>query len=124
MSYSTDHNSIARHAEDRRLRYELLRILHASRTNDNGGWVTARYLLDVVSSPVTTTCVGIDEDRCLGLMHDLVAKGFARHEDNREFASTPYGVNYATYTITGAGSSFIYRSAPADADIDDGRRIR
>lgn len=111
-------------AEDRRLRYELLKLLHAERINPCGGWVTARYALDIVSMPMTIADRPPSEDRVMGLLTDLVDKGLAIFEDNRNERGQVYGVDYATYKITGNGTSFVLRSRPADADIDDGRIVR
>lgn len=110
----------SRHA---RIRWELLRAMHGSRTNQHGGWATGRYLLEVVAYLGGDFRVESD-DEGLGLLQDLVAAGYARSEDNREDRAQVYGLDHLTFRIEAKGIAFVNRAAPPDAMVDDGRIVR
>lgn len=114
----------ANRLREARIRWRLLQTLQARRANQHGGWVTGRHLHDVVCGWFPADEQPDDEQHTLALLRDLANKGFILEEDNREDRSQPFTLTYITFKITAAGSSFVSRSLPADADIDDGRIVK
>lgn len=110
----------AQRKRDARLRYHLLSILHRQRSNQHGGWVRGRLAVDALgwTDPIE------DDDHAIALFRDLVNKGYAEEEDNREDRSQPWGLDFLTFKVTGLGSSFMTRATAPDADIDDGRILK
>ena len=117
-------NFSVREQRERRIRATLMRVLHASLSNQHGGWVTGRYLLDVLQSGLAMGDVPDDESHLLQLLRELAGKGFVAEEDNREDERQPFGIDYLTFRITGQGCAYQNRSLPADPDIADGRVIK
>ncbi|MEM7626562.1 MAG: hypothetical protein AAF333_13280 [Planctomycetota bacterium] len=111
-------------AAAKRARNGILVALDAQKTNQHGGWVTGRFLADIVGQPLTQAQAPLSDDNVLGLCRDLVAAGYLVEEDNREDRSQPFGLDYLTFKATDKGLGFVRRSEPADADIDDGRIVR
>lgn len=108
----------------KRARHAILVVLDAQKINEHGGWVTGRFLSDIVGKPLTSASPRLDDEQMLGLLRDLIAAGYIDEEDNREDHSQPFGLDYLTYKATDKGLGFVRRTEPADPDIDDGRIVR
>lgn len=108
---------------DARLRHALLEMLHKSRSNEDGGWVTARFLQDVLGyMPLSDR--PDTEDQLLGLLRDLVGRGYADERDEREYQDEPFSLATLSFRISGQGVGFVAGAEPADPMIEDGRRPR
>ncbi len=106
-----------------RIRHQMLKAVYGSRTNRHGGWITGRGVLDALD------WCGPDirpdnDDHATGLLSDLVLGGYLEAEDNREFDSQPYTLDYVTYRATARGSGFINLTEPPTGLIDDGRILK
>ena len=106
---------------DRRLRRRLLVMLHESRGNSFGGWVSAQYLFDMTTGFAPAQERPRDDRHLVNLLRDLVSGGYATERDERERASQPFSAYYLSFRITHGGSGLITEALPPDAQIEDDR---
>ena len=106
---------------DRRIRRRLLSILHEARANDSGGWLSGRFIMDVVTAYLPPADRPTDDQHLLALLRDLSNKGFASERDDRDRKLQPFGLDYLSFVVRFNGSSLICESIPPDPDIEDDR---
>jgi len=116
----------AQRKRNARIRWQMLEVIHAERTNRSGGWCTGRGVVEAMDycGPDYRPDESGGDEHAKGLLADLVAAGYAKLEDNREDRSQPYTLDYITFKITARGIGFVNRTEPPDALIDDGRIIK
>ncbi len=110
----------ARRQREARIRWQMLTVIHGSRSNSHGGWITGRGVVEAMGY-CGQDYTPDDDSHARGLLTDLVLAEYIEVQDNREDESQPYGLNHLTYKLTGKGSGFINRTEPHDALVGDGR---
>lgn len=105
---------------NRRLRRRFLSALYSSR-HSGDGWVTGRFIKDIVFRYLSRHDKAVGDDEVRGLLRDLVAKGYAEERDDRDYKHQAESIDYTSYRITGGGVSLIEESTGPDPDIEDDR---
>lgn len=121
MSYTQRQDALRK--REARIRYQMLNVIHGSRTNRHAGWITGRGVVEAMAwcGPDHKPD---DDTHAMGLLADLVLHHHIEIEDNREDKSQAYGLDHLTYRVTAKGTGYINRTEPAHAMIDDGRIIK
>jgi hypothetical protein len=102
-----------------RLRRRMLSVLDASRHQPAGGWVTGRFVVDVIAGGGGDA---IDADaQAISLLRDLVAGGYAEHRDDRRYTYQSEGLDMSSYRVTAKGTSLLAEALEPDPLIDDHR---
>lgn len=115
-----DFESAARR-RDARLRWRMLSLLFNARGGDAGGFVSGRLLCDLFGPESGNADCATDETHLVALLRDLTLKGLLAERDERTLRRQPFSLDTLRFRVTAAGIAFVTQSAPADADIDDGR---
>lgn len=115
------------HAErkrDLRLRKRLLQVLHAARVRPEQGWLSGRFLYDVVdgASPGGQSFDG--DAHAAGLLRDLVSGGYADERDDRWKTYHPANLDFTSYRITHRGTALVEQRIEPDPLVEDDRVVR
>jgi hypothetical protein len=113
----------ARVQRDMRLRRRLLEVLHAQRGNDADGWVSGRFLLDVLQG-----WGGIDqrfesEQHMVSLLQDLKLADLAHARDDRERVTEELTIDVRSWRIAPLGCALMEEAIPPHELVAD-ERIR
>ena len=87
----------ADHKRDLRLRRRLLQVSHAARVKPEFGWVSGRFL------------------------YDLIAAGHAEERDDRWKTWQPAGLDFTSYRITHRGTALVEQQLDPDPLVEDDR---
>lgn len=107
---------------ERHIRREMLAVLNAERGNGFGGWVTARYVVEVLQASMAQDAVPDTDDHAADLLRDLVGSGYAEERDDREFASKPFRLDTWSIHVTSKGTGLLAFVLEPDPLIADPRR--
>jgi len=118
-------SSLAPHiARDRRLRRAILQSLHRARANESGGWISGRFLFDVLGYSCPSSAGPESDSHLLALLRDLVAKKLVEERDDRDRRSQSFSLDRLSFRVMAMGSSLCEETIPPDPDIDDERILR
>jgi len=124
MTHALRQRESARRKRDARIRWQILTVIYARRTDRNaGGWATGRGVVEAMDY-LGPDYQPDDDGHARGLLADLTGTGYVSVEDNREEKSQPDTLDYTTFKITAKGIGFVNRTEDPDALIDDGRIIK
>ena len=107
---------------ERRIRREMLVVINEERGNGFGGWVTARYIVEVLQSSLAQASAPDSDDHAADLLRDLVASGYAQERDDREFTSQPFRLDSWSIHVTAKGTALLAMAIEIDALIADPRK--
>lgn len=106
-------------------RHSLLLALHQGRSLEGTGWMSGRFLEQMLRNPAGRPKLsGVSDQQILDLLTDLVRDGYAENRDDREWEGELYSLGSASFRTTAKGSGFCRGTEPADPDIADGRIAR
>jgi hypothetical protein len=91
------------------------------RGNGVGGWVTARYLLDVLQASIVQETAPDSDDHAADLLRDLIGSGFMQERDDREFNGDPFRLDTWSVCVTPAATALLSYAAEPHPLIDDPR---
>ena len=112
------------HAErkrDLRLRRRVLQVLHAARVGTGQGWMSGRFIVDVIGGAVSASECFIDDAHASGLLRDLVAGAYTESRDDRRKAFQPEGIDFTSYRITHRGTALVEEQIEPDPLVEDER---
>jgi len=112
---------IAEHRRDCRLRKRLLQGLHAVRVRPQGGWVSGRFLFDLVDGALPGGERFTSDVHGLGLLRDLVNCRLAEERDERR-SREPFTLEIVSFRITAAGTALVLELVEPDPLVEDSRR--
>lgn len=115
---------IANHRRDARLRRRLLQVLHAARTRPQSGWTSAWFVLDVVDAASPPAMRFESPEHFLGLMRDLVSRGYVQERDERTHAWQTPGLEFTCFRITAQGTALVHEAAEPDPLVEDARVMK
>jgi hypothetical protein len=118
------HPETAHRKRDLRLRRRLLMLMHAARVRPEQGWATGRFLVDVADGALPGPACFEDDAHAIGLLHDLVAGGYAERRDDRRRRRQPEGLDFTSYRITHKGVALVEEHIEPDPLIEDDRMRR
>lgn len=112
----TDLNE-AMQVRDKRLRRDILRIVHRARTGPEGGF-SLRGVIDMArNSPLLFQ----DDQHALGLARDLEGYGLIKIEDRRTRKDQRFSIDWLFLRITATGSALVDEQIPVNPLVDDER---
>jgi hypothetical protein len=117
------HTEHAERRRDRRLRLRLLQMMHAARIRPDQGWVTGRFVVDVVDGALPAGHGFADDAHAQGLLRDLVAGGHVEARDDRTKAYQPANLDFTCYRITYQGIALVEQQIGPDPLVDDDRVV-
>ena len=106
---------------DLRLRRRLLQVLHAARVRPEYGWVSGRFLSDLIDGVAPGGQRFEGDDHVQALLRDLVAAGHVEERDDRWKAYQPAGLDFSSYRITHQGTALIEQQLDPDPLVEDDR---
>lgn len=109
---------------DLRLRKRILQLLHAARVRPEFGWVSGRFLYDVIDGALPGGQRFEDDDHLLGLLRDLAGAGHVEERDDRRRATDRFGLDLMSYRITPHGTALLLERIEPDPLVEDQRRRR
>ena len=109
---------------DQRLRRRLLRVMDAAKVRPESGWVSGRFVYDVVDGALPGGQQFESDDHFAGLMRDLISSGYVEERDDRIYRSQPAGIDFTSYRITAKGTLLLVEELPVDPLVEDARRRR
>src|SRR4051794_39480027 len=66
---------------DQRLRRRLLQVMDAAKVRPESGWVTGRFVFDVVDGALPGGQQFDSDDHCTALFRDLISSGYVEERD-------------------------------------------
>ena len=115
---STDH---ADRRRDLRLRRRLLLVLHAARVRPEYGWVSGRFLHDLIDGAMPGGQRFDDDDHARALLRDLVAAGHVEERDDRWKTYQPASLDFTSFRITHQGTALVEQHVEPDPLVEDDR---
>jgi hypothetical protein len=106
---------------DLRLRRRLLLVLHAARVRPECGWVSGRFLRDLIDAGVPGGQRFDGDDHATALLRDLVAAGHAEERDDRWKTYQAASLDLTSYRITHRGTALVEQQVDPDPLVDDDR---
>jgi hypothetical protein len=113
------------HANDKRdlrLRKRILQLLHAARVRPEFGWVSGRFLYDVIDGALPGGQRFEDDDHLLGLLRDLIGAAYVEERDDRRREWERFGLDVMSYRVTPRGTALLLEGIPPDPLVEDQRR--
>lgn len=111
----------ADHKRDLRLRKRVLQVLHAARVRPEFGWVTGRFIFDVVDGALPGGQRFEADEHLLGLLRDLIDAGYVEERDDRTRAWQRYTLDCLSYRITPRGTALVLEQVEPDPLVEDRR---
>jgi hypothetical protein len=111
----------AEHKRDRRLRKRILQALHAARVRPDAGWMSARFLYDLVDGALPGGQQFDSDLHLLGLVRDLVNAGYVLERDDRRHVNQPFSLDTLSFRITSQGTALALEAIDPDPVIEDSR---
>ena len=112
------------HAEqmrDLRLRRRLLQMLHAARVRPEYGWLSGRFLSDLIEAVQPMGLRFDGDEHVTALLRDLVAAGHVEERDDRWKTHQPASLEMTSYRITHQGTALVEQRVDPDPLIADDR---
>jgi hypothetical protein len=114
----TDH---ADRRRDLRLRRRLLLVLHAARVRPEYGWLSGRFLYDLIDGAAPGGQRFEGDDHVTALLRDLCAAGHAEERDDRWKTYQPASLDFTSYRITHRGTALVEQHVDPDPLVEDDR---
>src|SRR3954468_22239759 len=111
----------AEHKRDRRLRKRILQALHAARVRPQAGWMSGRFLYDLVDGALPGGQRFDSDLHLLGLARDLVNAGYAQERDDRLRPNEPFSLDTLSFRVTSQGTALALEAIEPDPLIEDSR---
>ena len=111
----------ANQQRDLRLRRRILLVLHAARVRPKYGWLSGRFLYDLIDGVQPGGQRFAGDDHLTALLRDLVAAGHAEERDDRWKAYQPASLDFTSYRITHRGTALIEQQVDPDPLVADDR---
>jgi len=107
---------------DQRIRRALLSVANQMRGNGIGGWVTARYLLDVLQASIVQETAPDSDDHAADLVRDLIGSSLMEERDDRELTSEAFRLDTWSVRVTPAATALLTFAAEPHPLVADPRR--
>lgn len=114
---------LADRKRDLRLRKRVLQVLHAARVRPEFGWVTGRFIYDVVDGALPGGQRFEADEHLLGLLRDLIDAGYVEERDDRTRTWQRYGLDCLSYRVTPRGTALVLEQIEPNPLVED-RRVR
>src|SRR5688500_3807628 len=111
----------AEHHRDRRLRKRVLLALHAARVRPQAGWMSGRFLYDLIDGALPGGQRFDSDLHLLGLVRDLVNAGYAQERDDRVRANEPFALDTLSFRVTSQGTALAVEAVEPDPLVEDSR---
>ena len=112
----------ANRRRDQRLRRRLLRVMDAAKIRPESGWVSGRFVYDVVDGALPGGQQFDSDDHFAALVRDLINAGYVEERDDRVYRSQRPGIDFTSYRITAKGTLLLVEELPVDPLVEDPRR--
>ena len=109
---------------DQRLRKRLLQVLDAAKVRPESGWVSGRFVYDVVDGALPGGQEFEGDDHFAALARDLISSGYVEERDDRRYEWQRQSLETTSYRITAKGTLLLVEELPVDALVEDARRKR
>jgi len=107
---------------DQRLRRRLLQVMDAAKVRPESGWVSGRFVYDVVDGALPGGQEFESDDHFAALMRDLIASGYVEERDDRRYTWQRQTIDATSYRITAKGTLLLVEELPVDPLVEDQRR--
>src|SRR4051812_34243978 len=107
---------------DQRLRKRLLQVLDAAKVRPESGWVSGRFVYDVVDGALPGGQEFDSDDHFAALMRDLISSGYVEERDDRRYQWQKQSIDATSYRVTAKGTLLLVEELPVDALVEDARR--
>ena len=111
----------AEHKRDRRLRKRVLLALHAARVRPQAGWMSGRFLYDLIDGALPGGQRFDSDLHLLGLARDLVNAGYAQERDDRQRENEPFSLDTLSFRVTSHGTALVLEAIDPDPLVEDSR---
>ena len=109
---------------DQRLRRRLLQVMDAAKVRPESGWVSGRFVFDVVDGALPGGQEFESDDHFTALMRDLISAGYVEERDDRYYTWQRQTADSTSYRITADGTRLLAGDRPVDPLVEDERRGR
>jgi hypothetical protein len=113
---------IATRRRDQRLRRRLLQVMDAAKIRPESGWVTGRFVFDVVDGALPGGQQFDSDDHFAALMRDLIGSGYVEERDDRQYRWQRHSIDLTSYRVTPKGTLLLVEELPVDPLVEDTRR--
>jgi hypothetical protein len=107
---------------DQRLRRRILQVMDAAKVRPESGWVSGRFVYDVVDGALPGGQQFDADDHFAALARDLISSGYAEERDDRLYRWQRQSIDLTSYRITAKGTLLLLEELPADPLVEDERR--
>jgi hypothetical protein len=107
---------------DQRLRRRLLQVMDAAKVRPESGWVTGRFVYDVVDGALPGGQQFDSDDHFAALMRDLISSAYVEERDDRRYRWQRQTIDHTSYRITAKGTLLLVEELPVDPLVEDERR--
>ena len=115
---------IATRRRDQRLRKRLLQVFDAAKVRPESGWVSGRFVYDVVDGALPGGQMFEGDAHFAALVRDLISAGYVEERDDRRYTWQTPSLELTSYRITAKGTLLLAEELPADGLVEDARRRR
>lgn len=112
----------ANRKRDRRLRRRLLQVMDAAKVRPEYGWVSGRFVFDIVDGAIPGGQCFESDDHFAALMRDLISSAYVEERDDRLYEWQRQTIDATSYRITARGTLLLAEGAPVDPLVEDARR--
>ena len=112
----------ANRKRDQRLRKRLLQVFDAAKVRPESGWVSGRFVFDIVDGALPGGQEFEGDDHFAALARDLISAGYVEERDDRRYEWQRQSIDTTSYRITAKGTLLLVEELPADALVEDARR--
>ena len=112
----------ANRKRDQRLRRRLLQVMDAAKVRPESGWVSGRFVFDIVDGALPGGQCFTDDDHFAALMRDLISSGYVEERDDRYYRWQRQTIDFTSYRITAKGTLLLVEELPVDPLVEDERR--
>src|SRR4051794_3458642 len=103
---------------DQRLRKRLLQVMDAAKVRPESGWVSGRFVFDVVDGALPGGQCFDSDDHFAALARDLVSAGYVEERDDRYYRWQRQTIDATSYRIISKGTLLLLEEAPVDPLVE------
>lgn len=107
---------------DQRLRRRLLQVMDAAKIRPESGWVSGRFVYDVVDGALPGGQQFDSDGHLAALMRDLISSGYVEERDDRQYRWQRQSIDLTSYRVTARGTALLAEEVPVDPLVEDVRR--
>ena len=96
--------------------------MDAAKVRPESGWVSGRFVYDVVDGALPGGQQFESDDHFAALMRDLVGSGYAEDRDDRLYRWQRHSIDLTSYRVTPKGTQLLVEEIPVDPLVEDERR--